>query len=74
MTYKHLCIEERAVIAFLIRHGESVRSAAKAIGRNPSTVSREIRRNPASATPCSKQGRGAIRPFFLISASTTAKL
>jgi len=48
MTYKHLSIEERAVIAFLIRNGESVRSAAKAIGRDPSTVSREIRRNP----PC----------------------
>ena len=32
MTYKHLSIEERAVIAFLIRNGESVRSAAKAIG------------------------------------------
>jgi len=46
MTYKHLSIEERAVIAFLLRNGESVRSAARAVGRDPSTVSREIRRNP----------------------------
>ena len=51
MTYKHLRIEERAVIAFLIRNGESVRSAAEAVGRNPSTTSREIRRNPPTKGP-----------------------
>lgn len=44
MAYKHLSIEERAVLAIYVRHGCSVREAAAAIGRSPSTVSRELRR------------------------------
>ena len=44
MAYRHLSIEERAVLAIYIREGCSVRQAAAAIGRSPSTVSRELRR------------------------------
>jgi IS30 family transposase len=43
-AYKHLSIEERAILAICMRQGCSVREAARTIGRSPSTVSRELRR------------------------------
>ena len=52
MSYIHLTIEERASIAHLRNHGASLRQIAKAIGRNASTVKRELDRNfTPSANP-----------------------
>ena len=45
MNYKHLSIEERSCIRKYYVDGLSYRKIAKLIGRNVSTVSREIRRN-----------------------------
>jgi len=42
---RYLSISERIQIADLLRAGEGVRSIARRIGRSPSTVSRELRRN-----------------------------
>lgn len=44
-TYKHLSIEEREEIAIGLQQGLSFRAIARQIGRHPSTVSREVRRN-----------------------------
>ena len=52
MSYIHLTIEERASIAHLRNQGASLRQIAKAIGRNASTVKRELDRNfTPSANP-----------------------
>ena len=45
MDYYHLNIHERTVICQLHASGLSVRAIAGVIGRSPSTVSRELRRN-----------------------------
>ena len=45
MNYKHLTIEERSCIRKYYVDGLSYREIARLIGRNVSTVSREIRRN-----------------------------
>lgn len=45
MSYKHLTIEERCCIRKYYNDGLSYRKIAKLIGRSPSTISREIRRN-----------------------------
>lgn len=45
MQYKHFSIEERETIQKLLWQKASIRSIAKAIGRTPSSVSREIQRN-----------------------------
>jgi len=45
MRYQHLKQEERNEIAILLKKGYSVRDIALALGRNPSSVSREIKRN-----------------------------
>ena len=42
---RFLSVEERIVIADLWREGRSVRSIAAEVGRDPSTISREVRRN-----------------------------
>lgn len=43
--YTHISNEERIIIENRLRNGESLRKIASAIGRNPSTLSREIGRN-----------------------------
>lgn len=43
-TGKHLCLWERKEIEAAIRRGAGIRSIARILNRNPSTVSREIRR------------------------------
>lgn len=43
--YKHLTIEERESLYLRKNRGESIRSIAKELGRSPSTISRELRRN-----------------------------
>lgn len=45
MRYHHLSLEERAAIAPMRMLGWSIRQIAHALGRAPSTVSREVRRN-----------------------------
>lgn len=44
--YNHLTIEERESLMLFREQGLSVRKIAKKLGRAPSTVSRELRRNP----------------------------
>lgn len=45
MKFKHFSIEEREKVQELLWQKISIRSIAKAIGRSPSSVSREIKRN-----------------------------
>ena len=45
MAYQHLCSEERYEIAVYQRHGMGPTAIAEKIGRNKSTISRELRRN-----------------------------
>jgi IS30 family transposase len=47
MRYQHLKQEERNEIAILLKKGYSLRNIAHALGRSPSSVSREIKRNSA---------------------------
>ncbi|MHA6851823.1 helix-turn-helix domain-containing protein, partial [Ralstonia pseudosolanacearum] len=47
--YKHLSAEERAVIMIEHRKGSSVRGIARLLGRNASTISRELVRNGNTA-------------------------
>jgi transposase, IS30 family len=41
----HLTLEERDRIAQLRHHGADQKEIAEAVGRSPSTISRELRRN-----------------------------
>jgi len=45
MGYAHLAWEERYYICQAVKSGMSMRAIAKAIGRDVSTVSRELARN-----------------------------
>lgn len=45
VCYRQLCAEERGTIMAMILGGSSMRQVAGAIGRAPSTVQRELRRN-----------------------------
>src|ERR1700693_1222287 len=45
MQYTHLTTEERIRIQVLRVQGKSLRHIAKALGRPPSTIAREVRRN-----------------------------
>jgi IS30 family transposase len=45
---RYLCFAEREEIALLRAEGKGVREIARAIGRAPSTISRELRRNAAT--------------------------
>ena len=45
MPYTHLAQEERFLIQNLFQEGGSLRKIAKQLGRSPSTVSREVKRN-----------------------------
>jgi len=47
-TGRYLTFEEREEIAILRAKGKGVREIARAIGRDPGTVSRELRRNAAT--------------------------
>lgn len=44
--YSHLTIEERECLMLSHEKGESIRQIAKKLGRSPSTISRELKRNP----------------------------
>lgn len=45
MQYKHFSIEEREKIQEMLWQKSSIRDIAKALGRNPSSISREIAKN-----------------------------
>ena len=45
MNYEHLSIEERSCIRKYYVDGLSYREIARLLGRNPSTISREFKRN-----------------------------
>jgi IS30 family transposase len=48
LSGRYLCFEEREEIALLRAQGVGVRAIARRLGRSPSTVSRELRRNAAT--------------------------
>lgn len=45
MSYKHITIEERCCIEYNLRNGVSPSKIAKILGRNRSSISRELKRN-----------------------------
>ena len=51
MSYKHLSITERELIAIYRAEGKSICQIAKLLGRNKSTISRELARNPQEMSP-----------------------
>ena len=61
LSGRYLSFREREEIALLRVQGAGVRQIARAIGRDPSTVSRELRRNAAMAT--SEQRIGCAGSF-----------
>ena len=50
-SYKHFTLEERKYLQKLLSEGYGIRKAAHALGRAPSSVSREIKRNAAKYRP-----------------------
>lgn len=56
MPYQHLTLEERSMIAPMRILGWSIRSIARHLGRAPSTISRELRRN--------RDGTGAYSGYW----------
>src|SRR5829696_4934707 len=48
VSCRYLCFAEREEIALLRAEGKGVREIAREIGRSPSTISRELRRNAAT--------------------------
>jgi IS30 family transposase len=48
LSGRHLSFQEREEIALLKAQGAGVRQIARAVGRDPSTISRELRRNAAT--------------------------
>jgi len=48
MSYTHLTLVERETIEELLQEEKSLRCIAREIGRNPSTISRELQRNSTS--------------------------
>lgn len=44
-SYRHLSAEERATLTLGLAAGHSLRQMARVLGRDPSTVSREMARN-----------------------------
>ncbi|WP_435830539.1 IS30 family transposase [Micromonospora echinospora] len=65
VSARFLSVDERILIADLWREGRSVRSIAVEVGRDPSTVSRELRRNAHPETgdyrPHTAQARADAR-------------
>ena len=51
MSYKHLTIKEREMLMFLRAKGLSIRAVALRLGRNPSTISRELKRCVGNYSP-----------------------
>src|SRR6185369_28851 len=64
-TYKHLSQEERELIAVQLSEGSSLGDIAKAVGRDRSTISRELKRNSPPErrryVPCRAHARACER-------------
>ena len=45
MSYRHIDLDERYVIYKNITRGKSLRACASLLGRSPSSISRELKRN-----------------------------
>jgi IS30 family transposase len=60
-NYKHLSLQERELLAQLHWEGKSLGEIAKALGRNKSTVSRELKRNSALEYKCYTPCRAHVR-------------
>src|ERR1700749_975730 len=50
-NYEHLTAEERATLMVMRADGCSQRAVARCLGRSPSTISRELARNPSGCKP-----------------------
>ena len=57
MSYKHLSITEREKILIHLTQGLSLCQIAKLLGRDKSTLSRELARNPGEYFPSKAQAR-----------------
>lgn len=51
MSYTHFTLEERKYLQELLSEGLSIRKISSILGRSPSSVSREIKRNKAQSKP-----------------------
>lgn len=61
-TRRHLSEDERIEIADLVQAGEGVRAIARRLGRSPSTISRELRRNATRMTASTGPGAPTRSP------------
>jgi IS30 family transposase len=60
--YTHLNVEERVTLMIMRLQGSSLRTIATLLGRHPSTLSREVHRQPPRvATTRALQGPGHAR-------------
>lgn len=59
--YQHLQSEDRVTLASLVQQKLSVRAMSRILGRSPSTISRELRRNGAPAGYASTLARVSAR-------------
>ncbi len=73
MDYKHLTENERYQIDELLREGFSQHSIAKALGRSPSTLSRELRRNKGERGWRPRQAQIKAITRLVVRGSTNAK-
>jgi len=60
-NYHHLCPEERAVIMLERNRGSSLRQIALKLQRNPSTLSRELKRNSMASRYCAVHAGNAYQ-------------
>ena len=63
-SYRHLNAEERETVSLGLARGHSLRTMATAVGRAPSTMSRESARNTTRGHPyraCTAQSQAAVR-------------
>ncbi len=71
MNYHHLTIEERCCIREFYKNGKTFREIAVLVGRNVSTISREINRNKSIMNckpayyPHTAQKEISIKTFIL---------
>ena len=59
--YRHLSLKEREGIEMMRGERWSMREMAQVLGRSPSTISREIRRNSSSLYDCYLDHRVQVR-------------
>ena len=57
MSYKHLSITERELLLIHLTRGLSICAIARLLGRNKSTISRELARNKGDYLPSKAQAR-----------------